>query len=50
MKPFDQLDPWEMLGLTPGATAEEIRLAYERLASRLAPGSLPLYSIADREG
>ncbi len=49
MKPFDQLDPWEMLGLAPGATADEIRRAYELLSSRLAPGSLPLYSIADRE-
>jgi curved DNA-binding protein CbpA len=49
VKPFDQLDPWEMLGLDPGARADEIKRAYERLSSRLAPGSLPLYSIADKE-
>ncbi|MBZ5588504.1 MAG: helix-turn-helix domain-containing protein [Acidobacteriia bacterium] len=49
MRPFDQLDPWEMLGLAAGATTDEIRRAYERLSSRLAPGSLSLYSITDRE-
>lgn len=49
MKRFDQLDPWELLGLAPGATAAEIRNAYERVSSRLAPGSLSFYSIADRE-
>lgn len=49
MKLLDQLDPWQMLGLAPGATTEEIKRAYERLSSRLAPGSLALYSVADRE-
>ncbi len=49
MKPIDTMNPWELLGLAPGATADEIRRAYERLSSRLAPGSLPLYSIAERE-
>jgi lambda repressor-like predicted transcriptional regulator len=49
MKPLDRMDPWEVLGLDPGAPADEIRRAYERLSSRLAPGSLALYSIADRD-
>ncbi len=49
MRTFDRLDPWEMLGLARGASAEEIRSAYERLSARLAPGSLALYSIADPE-
>ena len=49
MRPLDRMDPWEVLGLNPGAPAEEVRRAYERLSSRLAPGSLALYSIADRE-
>ena len=49
MKPLDQLSPWELLGLEPSASADEIRHAYERLAARLAPGSLALYSIADRD-
>jgi flagellar biosynthesis protein FlhG len=49
MKPLDQLTPWELLGVEPGASADEIRYAYERVSARLAPGSLALYSIADRE-
>ena len=49
MKPLDQLSPWELLGLDPGASPDQIRHAYERLVARLAPGSLALYSIADRE-
>ncbi len=49
MKSLDQLSPWELLGVEPGAGADEIRHAYERLSSRLAPGSLALYSIADRK-
>jgi len=49
MRPLDRMDPWEVLGLDPGMPADEIRRAYERLSSRLSPGSLALYSIADRE-
>jgi len=49
VKTLDRLSPWELLGLSPGASVEEIRHAYDRLAARLAPGSLALYSIADRE-
>jgi len=48
MKTLDQLNPWELLGLEPGSGPEEVHRAYERLSSRLAPGSLALYSIADR--
>jgi len=49
VRPIDRMTPWELLGLEPGAGADEIRRAYERLNARLAPGSLALYSIADRE-
>ncbi len=49
MKTYDELDAWGVLGLARGANAEQIRDAYEHLSARLAPGSLALYSIADRE-
>ncbi|HLE60394.1 MAG TPA: helix-turn-helix domain-containing protein [Thermoanaerobaculaceae bacterium] len=47
MKPLEEQSPWEVLGLQPGASAEEVRRAYERLATALAPGALALYSITE---
>lgn len=47
MKPLAEQDPWEVLGVPRGASEEEVRRAYERLAASLAPGSLALYSLAD---
>jgi flagellar biosynthesis protein FlhG len=46
---YEDLDPWALLEVSPGASAEEIRRAYERLSSVLSPGSLALYSVADAE-
>jgi curved DNA-binding protein CbpA len=31
------LDPWRTLGLTPGASIDEIRRAYRRLAKQNQP-------------
>ena len=45
----DPENPWEVLGVQPGASEEEVRLAYERLSAALAPGSLALYSLAENE-
>jgi flagellar biosynthesis protein FlhG len=42
-------NPWEVLGVQPGASEEEVRRAYERLSVTLAPGSLALYSLAEIE-
>jgi flagellar biosynthesis protein FlhG len=42
-------NPWEVLGVQPGASEEEVRRAYERLSVTLAPGSLGLYSLAEIE-
>lgn len=47
MKPLEEQSPWEVLGLKPGASAEEVRRAYERLSTALAPGALALYSITE---
>jgi flagellar biosynthesis protein FlhG len=47
VKPLAEQDPWEVLGVPRGASEEEVRRAYERLAASLAPGSLALYSLAD---
>jgi len=44
---WDHLDPWEVLGVSPEASVEEIRAAYESLERALAPGSLAVYSIVD---
>jgi curved DNA-binding protein CbpA len=49
MKRFDEQDPWQVLGLAPGASEDEIRHAYEQLSSLLAPGSLSLYAAAEPE-
>ncbi|HVN75602.1 MAG TPA: helix-turn-helix domain-containing protein [Thermoanaerobaculaceae bacterium] len=49
MKPFDRLSACELLGVGPGASADEIRRAYDTLSARLAPGSLALYSVAERD-
>ena len=49
MKPLEDLSPWEVLGLKPGAPEDEVRRAYERLSVALAPGSLALYSITETE-
>lgn len=47
MRRWDGLDPWDVLGISPEATVEEIRAAYESLERALAPGSLAVYSIVD---
>ncbi len=49
MKRRAKEDPWEVLGLKPGASASEVRRAYERLASALTPGALALYSLINEE-
>ncbi len=49
MKPLEDQSPWEVLGLKPGASEDEVRRAYERLSAALAPGSLALYSITEME-
>jgi hypothetical protein len=49
MRTWDDLDPWELLGVSPGASAEEIRQAYQKLDLAFAPGSLALYSLVDPE-
>lgn len=49
MKPLEEQGPWEVLGLQAGASEEEVRRAYERLSTALAPGALALYSITDLE-
>jgi hypothetical protein len=40
-------EAWELLGLSPGASLEEIRRVYQHLARTLAPGSLTLYSVLE---
>ena len=48
MKPADDdREAWELLGLSPGASIDEIRRAYQHLAKALAPGSLTVYSVLD---
>ena len=47
MKPLAEQSPWEVLGLTPGASEDEVRRAYEHLSAALAPGALALYSITE---
>jgi curved DNA-binding protein CbpA len=47
VRAFEEQSPWEVLGLAPGASEEEVRRAYERLSAALAPGALALYSIAE---
>lgn len=49
MKPWDTLDPWELLGVSPGASVDEIRQAYQKLDLAFSPGSLALYSVVDPE-
>lgn len=49
MRPWDGLDPWELLGVSPGASVEEIRQAFQRLDTAFSPGSLALYSVVDPE-
>ena len=49
MKPPDEDDSWQVLGLARGADPEAIRRAFERLSELLAPGSLPLYAAAELE-
>jgi hypothetical protein len=49
VKRFEDMSPWEILGLEPGASALEVRHAYEKLFASLAPGSLALYSLAEQE-
>ena len=49
MKPLADQSPWEVLGLKPGASEDDVRRAYERLSATLAPGSLALYSITEME-
>jgi len=47
VKPLEEQGPWEVLGLQAGASEDEVRRAYERLSTALAPGALALYSITD---
>jgi curved DNA-binding protein CbpA len=49
VNPPEDPSPWELLGLRPGASQEQVRRAYERLSVSLAPGSLALYSLAEIE-
>ncbi len=49
MKRFDEMSPWEILGLEPGSSALEVKHAYEKLHASLAPGSLAYYSLAEQE-
>jgi hypothetical protein len=49
VKRFEDLSSWEILGLEPGASALEVRHAYEKLYASLAPGSLALYSLAEQD-
>jgi curved DNA-binding protein CbpA len=49
VNPPEDQNPWELLGLKPGASPEQVRRAYERLSVSLAPGSLALYSLAEIE-
>jgi len=48
VKRFEDMSPWEILGLEPGTSALEVRHAYEKLYASLAPGSLALYSLAEQ--
>jgi hypothetical protein len=48
VRPSDEdRDALELLGLSPGASIDEIRRAYQQLARTLAPGSLTLYSVLE---
>ena len=48
MRPSDEdREAFELLGLSPDATVDEIRRAYQQLARTLAPGSLTLYSVLE---
>lgn len=47
MRSWEDIDPWELLGVSPQASSEEIRTAFESLDRALAPGSLAVYSIID---
>ena len=49
MKRFDDAPPWELLGVAPDASRDEVQRAYERLTALLGPGALALYSAADAE-
>jgi len=40
-------EAWELLGLSPGASIDEIRRVYQHLARTLSPGSLTLYSVLE---
>jgi hypothetical protein len=48
VRPSDEdREAFELLGLSPDATVDEIRRAYQHLARTLAPGSLTLYSVLE---
>lgn len=47
MKRLEEQTHYEVLEVEPGASAEEIRAAYERLRKLLGPGSLAVYSLVD---
>jgi hypothetical protein len=49
VKSWDDLDPFEVLGVSPGASVAEIRQAWERVEAALAPGSLAVYSLLEGE-
>jgi curved DNA-binding protein CbpA len=47
MKPFREQTYYELLEVAPGASAEEIRAAYEKANEMYAPDSVAIYSLAD---
>lgn len=47
MKPYHQQTYYELLEISPDATQEEIRAAYERVSQNYAPDSVAIYSLAD---
>jgi curved DNA-binding protein CbpA len=47
MKPFRDQTYYELLEVTPSASADEIRAAYEKASEMYAPDSVAIYSLAD---
>src|SRR3990172_8931243 len=47
MKPIDLQDYFELLDLTPSASAVEVELAYERAKAFLGPDSVATYALVD---
>ena len=47
MKPYEEQTYYELLEVPAGASAEEIRAAYQRAAEIYAPDSVALYALED---